>query len=356
MNVHLQDFRIAAVSVVTGQHAIALDDELAEYGGDRARIERLKKATGLHTRRVVAEGTTAVDLAEVAVRDLVDAGLLGGEGPDACLFVTQTPDHFQPANAAILHGRFGWPRSVACADLNLGCSGWVYALVHAGALIQSGCARRILVIAGDTLSRQIDPSDRATVPLFGDGASATLLEFEEGREFRAVLGTDGSGRAAIQIPAGGLRRPPDRAGVILDSEGNPHREDCLLMDGAEVFKFTLREVPGAVEALLGEAGIGADAIAYFFFHQANAYILSNLRRRMKVDSGRMPVDTLARYGNLSSASIPAVLCDTLAGGTQAPADLLPAVFCGFGVGLSWGAALTDVSGVHCLPVKAYGQD
>ncbi|MGE9289914.1 MAG: 3-oxoacyl-ACP synthase III family protein [Puniceicoccales bacterium] len=354
MNTSLQNFRIAAISVVTGEQTIFLNDELDAYGGDQARIDRLKKATGLNGRRVVAPGVTALDLAEAAVRRLVQEEKLEMNTLDACVFVTQTPDHFQPSNAAILHGRLGLPKNVACWDMNLGCSGWVYALIQVGALIQTGCAKRVLLVAGDTLSRQVDPDDRATVPLFGDAASATVVEFAQGRELQGVLGSDGSGMDAIQIPAGGMRSPEGGDQKVLDAEGIPRRADCLRMDGAEVFKFSLREVPKAVNRLLENAGLSADDIRFFFFHQANAYILSNVQRRLKVEAGKVPVETLARYGNLSSASIPAVICDTIAG--RENSEPLPVVLCGFGVGLSWAAALTDLQGVDCLAVKAYGKD
>lgn len=356
MFVSLKDFRIAAVSVVTGDRVIALDDELDAYGGDRARVERLKKATGLAERVVVSGKQTTVDLAEQAVADLVAAGHLRLDDIDACLFVTQTPDFFQPPNSAVLHGKLGLSKGVACWDMNLGCSGWVYGVMQAGTLLQTGAFQKVLLLAGDTISRQVDPDDRATAPLFGDAASATLLECEPGREFSAVLGTDGVGWDAIQVPAGAFRKPLAQAGTVLDAEGNPHGEEFLLMDGAEVFKFSLREVPAAIGELFEKSGVTAEQVRYFFFHQANAYILSNLRRRLKVDAEKVPCETLSRYGNLSSASIPAVLCDKLSGKDGGTDDSLRVVLGGFGVGLSWAMALTDLRGVDCLPVRAYGQN
>ena len=249
-------------------------------------------------------------------------------------------------------------KSVACWDVNLGCSGWVYGLVQAGALIQSGVFRKVMLVAGDTLSRQVDPADRTTVPLFGDAASVTILEQDEGREFTAVLGTDGEGASAIRVPAGGFRVPFSEAGEFQDAEGNPRREEYLFMDGGEVFKFTLREVPAALDELLEKANLEKNQVDYYFFHQANAYILSNLRRRMKVEAEKVPDVTLGRYGNLSSASIPAVICETLRKDRENPSqgDSLKAVLGGFGVGLSWATALTDLQGIDCLDVVTFGND
>ena len=353
MNCVLHDFRMSALSVVTGGREICIDDELEAYGGDQSRIDRLKKATGLRARRVVSKGCTTLDLAEEAVQRLREAGKLDLSEVEACLFVTQTPDHFQPSNAAILHGRLGLEKSVAAWDINLGCSGWIYGLAQAGMLIQVGGAKKVLLVAGDTLSRQVDPEDRGTVPLFGDAACAAVLDFDSGREWRFQLATDGAGSNAIRLPAGGMRTAVENAEPVLDAEGNLHRADCLVMDGAEVFQFALREVPKAVKRVLEDAGTNAEEVHHFFFHQANAYILSNIRRRLKLGAEQVPMQALERYGNLSSASIPSVICDTL---NESDGGGGLSVLCGFGVGLSWATALTDLQGVDCLPVKAYGKD
>lgn len=356
MNLVLQDFRIASLSVVTGGREICIDDELDAYGGDQARVDRLKKATGLRVRRVVSATETAVDLAEDAVRRLVSAGKLNLSEVEACLFVTQTPDHFQPSNAAVLHGRLGLAKSVAAWDVNLGCSGWVYGLAQAGMLMQAGGAQKVLLVAGDTLSRQVDPEDRGTVPVFGDAAAVAVLEKKEGRRWHFVLGTDGAGRDAIRVPAGAMRLAAEGADPVMDAEGNLHRADCLVMDGAEVFQFSLREVPAAVKSVLEAADAKPEEVRHYFFHQANAYILSNVRRRLKLSPEQVPMGTLERYGNLSSASIPAVICDSLGGSQGVDQEGRPSILCGFGVGLSWAAALTDLAGVDCLPVVAYGKD
>ncbi|MFP4351980.1 MAG: 3-oxoacyl-ACP synthase III family protein [Puniceicoccaceae bacterium] len=346
-------FRIRAIATVVGGRRIRLDDEVGLYGGDRARIDRLKKATGLDTRHVVSDGVTSLDLAEDAYLRLERRTGIDRDSIDACVFVTQTPDHFQPANSALLHGRLGLPKKTACWDVNLGCSGWVYGLVQLGALFECGDIRRALLVAGDTISRQTDPEDRGTAPVFGDGAAVSLLERARGRETRAILGSDGAGSAAIRVPAGAFRYPLPTTETFRDGEGNPRRADCLIMDGLEVFRFSLREVPVAVRDLLEGAGVGAEQLSHAFFHQANASILTTLQRRLGLTAAQVPLGTLARYGNLSSASVPAVVCDTL----SAPADSDAAglsVLCGFGVGLSWGTALTDLSGVDCLPITIHG--
>jgi len=351
---HFTKFRIGAISTVVGDRTIRLDNEIDLYDGDRARVDRLKKATGLDTRRVVSEGVTAVDLAESASSHLMSHLDIDPITIDACLFVTQTPDHFQPSNSTILHGRLNLPKTTACWDVSLGCSGWVYGLAQLGALFECGSLNRALLIAGDTLSREVDPEDRGTAPLFGDGAAVTLLEKADNHETRVLLGSDGGGSAAIRVPAGAFRHPMPTSEIFYDSEGGVRKPDSLIMDGPEVFRFSLREVPAALNSLMELANVEKESLQHVFFHQANAYILSNLRRRLGLTELQVPTGTLGRYGNLSSASIPAVICDTTAGPDEGNVELGKSMLCGFGVGLSWGAALTDLSGVDCLPVRKYG--
>lgn len=341
---------------MTGSRKVALEDELSYYDGDIDRIARLKKATGLAERYLVEPGTTAVDLAEAATHRLTQVDGFSLDQLDAMLFVTQTPDHFQPSNAAVLHGRLGLPKSVAAFDVNLGCSGWVYALWQAASLIAASSLQRVLILAGDTLSRQIDARDRATAPLFGDAATATLVEAKPDAVLHIALGTDGSGAQAITVPAGAMREPASdlTAQAMQDADGNWRSPQNLFLDGPEVFQFTLREVPKAINELLDAAKLTTEAIDYFFLHQANGFILSNLARRLKVSLDRVPSQSLSRYGNLSSASIPSVICDTLADAPSRQAQRC--LLCGYGVGLSWATALTDLSNTTCLPVAHYGND
>jgi 3-oxoacyl-[acyl-carrier-protein] synthase-3 len=318
-----------------------IDDEAELYGGNPRQIAMIKKTIGLDKRRVVEPGSTAADLCEAAARRLYAGGGFSMDNTDAVVFVTQTPDHFQPANAAILHGRLGLPTDCAAFDVNLGCSGYVYGLWLASMMIETECCEDVLLLAGDTMSLCVNPRDRAVAPLFGDAGSATLLS----REPDAVhswysLKTDGASGDAIKIPAGGFRMPRSEATAreSVDKDDNVRSLDDLHMDGAEVFNFSIRVEPEAVRGILEYAGCAIEDVDAFVFHQANRYIIGNIARRLKVPAEKVPVDTVSKYGNQSCASIPATICDAL--GTRVRAECVRAVLSGFGVGLSWATCLT----------------
>lgn len=353
MNGWISDFRLAAMAVVTGDRIIDLDDELEFYGGDQSRLDRLKQATGLARRAVVSANQTALDLGEQAARRLFSEGQVDPATIDACIFVTQSPDHFQPCNSALLHGRLGLDRRAACWDVALGCSGWVYGLAQAAGMMQSGFFKNVLLVAGDTLSRQVDPGDRATVPLFGDAASATLLTHEAGRRSFFSLQTNGRGAEVIRVPAGAFRQSVVDQPETIDNEGKKRPSNGLLMDGPEVFKFTLKEVPAQLQSVLEKTGTDAETVSHFFFHQANGYILSNLQRKLKLPVDKVPMATIGRYGNLSSASIPTAICDTFENSSNSAVRPGLSIISGFGVGLSWATALVDLTGIHCLPITSY---
>ena len=171
-----------------------IDDELELFGGKVKQLERLKKTIGLHRRRVVDEQTTASDLCEQAARRLIEQSAVEPSQIDTVICVTQTPDYSQPCNAAVLHGRLGLSKHCAALDVNLGCSGYVYGLWLAHTMIASGGCERVLLLAGDTISRLVNARDRAVAPLFGDGGSATLVERSQSSATTFFsLHTDGKG-------------------------------------------------------------------------------------------------------------------------------------------------------------------
>lgn len=346
MSMPKSSFHQAAVrAIVTAvpQTERSIDDEIDLFGGNEKQIARLKKTIGLNKRRVVDAQTTAADLCESAARHLMAQSGLAAEEVDALVCVTQTPDHSQPCNAAVLHGRLGLPKACAALDVNLGCSGYVYGLWLAHMMIGSGGCEKVLLLAGDTISRIVHPRDRAVAPLFGDGGSATLVERDpDGSAAWFSLETDGTGCGALIVPAGGFRRPSSAQTQTEteDEAGNIRTPEHLFMDGAEVFNFSIQVEPAAVQDIADYAGVELDAIDFFVFHQANRYILTNIAKRLKLDLTKVPMETVERYGNQSSASIPSAICGELAAEltTASPRRLL---LSGFGVGLSWGSAILD---------------
>ena len=296
MNATLSGCRIAAIVATPGPLVRRIDDEVDAYGGDRAQVERIRKALGLGERRVAPAGVTALDLCETAAR----VALTGRDirEVDAVIFVTQTPDHFQPCNAAILHGRLGLEKSAGAFDVNLGCSGYVYGLYLAWGLFQGSDVRSVLLCSGDTLSRLANPRDRATAPLFGDAGAATLLVRDETAppaHFR--LHTDGAGWNHLCVPAGGSRTPasPETKIESVDTGGNCRHAENLVMDGSEVFNFTLREVPPVVSGIRMRAGWAVADVDALVCHQANRFIVNHLARVTGFPPAKVPSDVCGLF-------------------------------------------------------------
>ena len=282
--------------------------------------EKILDKTGVATRRIVAPGETAGDLAEAAARRLFDQAGVDPADIDHLIFCSQTPDYRLPATACVLQHRLGLPTHAGAFDMSIGCSGFVYGLGVARGLVESGQARRVLLLNADAYSTLLRPDDLSVRALFGDGAAATLIEAandNDGRIGAAVYGSDGSGAGKLIVP-GGAREPG----------GSPH----LFMDGAAVMAFALKESPAAVARLLEQIGAALDDFDLIVPHQASRMVLDGLRRRLGVAPERFVVD-VESMGNTVGASIPIALARLPA--ARAPRRIL---ILGFGVGLSWAAA------------------
>jgi 3-oxoacyl-[acyl-carrier-protein] synthase III len=280
----------------------------------------------------------------LAAQELFAKGICRPDDIDFLLFCTQTPDYHLPASACIMQDRLGLPKSCGALDFNLGCSGFVYGLALAKSLIETSLAKNVLLIAGDTLSKTINPRDRGVRILFGDGASATLISASD-RQDEAIgpfgFGTDGKGAKNLIITAGAwrLRPTPETAVPRDDSTGNFRSQQELFMDGAEIFNFSLQTVPKAISGLLEKSRMALADVDFFVFHQANKFMLEALRRKLRIPREKFSIN-LEWVGNTSSASIPMALEAALAQGQVQLGARVMVV--GFGVGYSWAAGLIRI--------------
>jgi len=295
------------------------------------------------TRYVAADGTTTADLCIEAAGKLLDTLQLSVDAIHCIIFVTQTPDYLMPGNAHVVHREMGFPASTGTLDCNMGCSGFVHGLGVAASLIGQGMGN-VLLLAGDTLSKKVDQHDRTLAPLFGDAGSATLISHARGADpMHFLFGADGSGLETMCIPAGGCRASmrPGHA----SAEAPPR--DTVSMNGFGMFQFAMTRQPQALADALAYAGVTADEIDYFLLHQANRYIVRTITGKAGIPEAKAPADIFTRFGNLNAASIPAIVCadlaDTLRHGT------VRVLLQGFGVGLAWGACVTTLDKVTCLP-------
>jgi len=292
--------------------------------------EWIRTRTGILERRIADESTATSDMAvEAALRALENAHARA-EDLDFVIVATATPDMPYPATAALVQARIGATKAGAC-DVTCGCSGFIYALNMGAQFIAAGAYRKVLVVGADTLSKVTDFTDRNTCVLFGDGAGAVVLEAAaEGYGILSFsLRSDGSGSHLLYLKAGGSRCP-------ATAETVARREHFTVMAGSEVFRFAVRVVAEATQAVLVEAGVGVDDVALFIPHQANLRIIEAASKRLNISMERVFVN-LDRYGNTSCGSIPMALSEAVVAGRLKDGDLL--VMCGFGAGLSWGATV-----------------
>jgi 3-oxoacyl-[acyl-carrier-protein] synthase-3 len=315
---------------------ILSNDELAAlYPGWTA--EKIYEKTGIRERRIAAAGVCASDLAcQAAERLLAD----GPRVADYLLFCTQSPDFLLPTTACLLQHRLRLPTSCAALDFNLGCSGYIYGLSLADALLRAGSAQSVLLLTGDTYSRLIHPLDKSTRTIFGDAGTATLLHTgARARLHSFVLGSDGAGEKQLIVQTGGARHPGASAlAPELDDSGNLRDANCLYMNGPEIFNFTLRAVPKLVNAVLERATLRLADLDLVVFHQANAFMLEHLRRKLGIAPERFVVD-LEHCGNTVSSTIPLALERLAASGRLQPG--MKVLLAGFGVGYSWGGCILE---------------
>lgn len=284
--------------------------------------------TGIRERRIIAEDEATSDLAARAgQRALADAGV-APDKVDLLVVGTSTPDMAFPSTACLTQAKLGL--TCPAYDVNAACTGFIFALQHAAAAIESGRAKTVLVIGADALTRLVDFTDRSTCILFGDGAGAFVLQASEEPGVLGIhLGSDGTGADLLHVPAGGSAAPctPERLAA---------RETFLKMNGNEVFKFAVRAIPKVTRQALKESHLTVDDVTWLVPHQANQRILDTIADRLGVPHDRV-VSTIERTGNTSSASIPLAIDGLYTVGNLKPGDVL--VLVGFGAGLTWGAAV-----------------
>jgi 3-oxoacyl-[acyl-carrier-protein] synthase-3 len=295
--------------------------------------EWITTRTGIRERRFVAEDEAASDLGVVAAERILDEAGMAAADVDVLIVPTASPDHIFPSTAALVADRIG-AHKAAAFDLNAGCTGFVYALAQACALIESGIGRNVLVVGAEALSRLMDPTDRSTCILFGDAAAGALLVAEEADAQGVTgflgfeLGADGSGGHDLVVPAGGSRQP---LGAV-DAPGDA----CIQMNGREVFRFATRVMVDSCTRMLEAVEMGIDEVDLLIAHQANSRIIDHAVPKLGIDPERV-LNNLDRYGNTSSASIPLVLTEARDDGRLEPGHLMLLV--AFGAGLTWGATL-----------------
>ena len=287
--------------------------------------------TGIRERRVAAPEEALSDLALPSALDALEQAGVQPSAVDLIVVATVTPDMMFPSTGAILADKLG-AKDAAAYDLSAGCTGFVYAIAQAHAMVASGLAEHALVVGGDVLSKIVDWEDRSTCVLFGDGAGAVVLQkVSEGGFLGFELGADGAGGPELYMPAGGSRAP-------ASAETVAGRQHYAKMNGREVFKFATRILVDSAERVLHECEVQVDDVDVYVPHQANVRIIDYARKKLGIPEEKTVLN-VDRYGNTSSGSIPLALGDAKADGRLAPGEMV--LMTGMGAGLTWGSTLIE---------------
>jgi 3-oxoacyl-[acyl-carrier-protein] synthase III len=296
-------------------------------------IDQIEEKTGIKQRYIAAESETASDLAFNAVEKLCQRENIDRQSIDFLLFCTQTPDYPLPTTSCLLQDRLGLSTRCGALDFNLGCSGYVYGLSLADGLIQSGVAKKILLVTAETYSKYIDADDRSLRTIFGDAAAATLVTASPQRTLWGFqFGTDGSGADTLLVGDGGARLADD----AIRPRHRKRWNSRLYMDGASLINFTVEAIPRLIDEILQAQSMRTDQVDLFVMHQATRKMLEQMAERMQLPQARIPID-MEDVGNTVSCTLP-ILIDRLRSRGELPASSVNMLI-GFGVGLSWAGCL-----------------
>lgn len=315
----------------TGQHypeRIVSNDELSRQMDTSDAW--IRSRTGIRTRRWVAPGQGASDLAAPALMMALEARGMKASELDAIVVATVTPDRMFPATACRVQQLIGATNCFGF-DLSAACSGFLYAMTTGATLVASGAYERVAVVGVDVMSGIIDMEDRTTAVLFGDGAGAVILERVEPGfgivDFEHRV--DGSGGRYLHMPAGGSMKPPSHATVSA-------KEHFVHQEGSEVFKSAVREMAEISALMLNRNGLTREDLKLFIPHQANLRIMDAAAKRLDLLPGRMMVN-IDEYANTTAATIPTALHQALEGKRIDKGDCV--ILSAFGAGFTWGSVL-----------------
>ena len=346
--------RISATITVVPKEEYRFDDEFAAFKLSPEKAKRFKKMMSLDRHRIAPPEVCSSDLCLYGVQQLLREGALKKEEIGALVFVSQTPDYFMPPTSNVIHGKLGLGYDVVCLDINQGCTGFLLGLIQACLLLEIAPLPKVVLLNGDTCSKQMDICNRVSYPLTGDAGSVTVIErCELENPIYMDVKNDGSRHKAIMVPAGAYRIPssPETLQLREVEEGMRQNQQHIHMDGAAIFSFTMGDVPPQVEEILSYSGNTRESIDYFLFHQPNPYILMQMAEKMKISPAKLPNNVVSLYGNCSSVTIP--LNIALNCGELLSRESRRVCFSAFGVGLAWISAVMDLGPLTACKIVDY---
>ena len=313
-------------------------------------LKTIIKTTAIKERRFAEENVCASDLGFKAAKYLIEE-LNEASNISCVLFLSQTPDYKIPFSSNILQSRLELSNKCLCVDINAGCNGFISGLQIAYSIINGLEKGKVLLILAETMSKIVSLKDKSTALLFGDGASALLIS--KTKEINTSFFSnysDGHKYDTIIIPDGGYRNTFNEKSLIKHKydDGSVRQNTELYMDGFGVFVFTKKKVRDAVIEMNEYAKHNMDDIDYYIFHQANKFIIDQIRKKLNIDQKKILMN-IDRFGNTSAVSIPLVITTELENIKNRKA-----IHCsGFGSGLSWGNAILDLNKTIIFPIIEY---
>lgn len=338
MKTIINNIQISAIASWLPTDVLEMISFSEEYG--EKETSNIIKATGVQRVRIAKGDDTSSDMCFRAAENLIEKENIDKSTIDGLVFVSQTTDFILPATSISLQHRLGLSKDTVCIDIHYGCSGYIYGIFQAALWISSKACKNVLILAGDTTSRMINPKDKSLRMVFGDCGTATLMTVGP-NSIGVEINSDGSGMESLIIPAGGFRLPSNEDTEILeyDLDNNGRTANDLFMDGLAIFNFAITNVPKSVHSLLELMDWNKENIGFFALHQANDFMVNYVRKKIKAPVEITPMN-VTNYGNTGPASIPLLFSDIC---SQQKFNLDKVIMSGFGVGLSWGSIACDMS-------------
>lgn len=305
---------------------------------DEKLKKKIIKNTGVEQRYVLDENQSFLEMYTQIGLNTLETLNWEKDSIDGVIVVTQTQEYKLPATSCILQGALGLSNESFAYDISMGCSGYIYGLYTAMSNIaaSNGDIKRVLLFVGDAISTIVNPKNKSNVFLFGDAVSCTAIEYDiNACETPFILKTDGREFENIIIEDSGLKNKIscDSFEDYIDEEGNINSKNCLKMDGAKVFNFTVDNVPNIVEETLTYIKMNKEEISNYCFHQANKFMINFLSTKIGVND-KTPIN-IEKFGNTSCTSIPLIL-------TEIKSSTKNNMLVGFGVGMSMGTCIVNL--------------
>lgn len=332
---------IKAISYYLPKTVYTNDDffrEFPEAETNRSKLARI----GVSERRLVEPNEIGTDIGEKCGLEFFEEHNVDPQEIDFLIFCTLDQDYYTPNAASVMHKKLSLKKDCGCIDYNLGCSGYIYGLAMAKAMLETHQLKNVLLITTSTLTKKLHPKDKSSRYLFGDAAAATLISARAGEGIgQFVLGTNGEGYDKIIVRDGGYRSPyTDRSFAdYTDEYGNVTNNASFFMNGTSIFIFGLSTVPKIVNEVLRKEQKMLNDIDLFIFHQANIFLIESISKKLSIPQSKV-FNYMDKVGNTVSSSIPIALYEAMKAGKAERGDKIMMV--GFGVGLSWGGTIVTL--------------